>query len=343
MRLTPFARLALLPLLGAVAGGCYNTYYSYPGNIYLSWTFAGASCAQTPAVVQVMVSVPNDPVPIVPNTFACQVGSAPNQLVIYNYNPGTYTVNLTGLDASGNVIWSGGTTVTVNGNVSATINMQPSGPTNGALLTWSFTPAVGSFFPPCTASTDPDPDRLDTVALYVDNGNTPAQTYDCTQGNGTTPVSTPTLAPGMHTLQLVGYQAGISYAFAQSQPVTVNIVAGTPTSQALTLDWLVGGTGVAWTYPTSDACASTVNTVTVSFAGPGSSGYSVAGYPCLTAVAPFKRLQAPTAVSYSVAVSALGAPPQSPVVYSGTAASVNIQPGQFYDGTSATVVTVPLN
>lgn len=350
MRVSPLARLSLIPLAAAVVVGCYPTtyypppYYGYPGNIYVSWTFAGAGCAQTPAVANVTVSVPNDPVPIVPNTFACRVGDAPNQLVIYNYNPGSYVVNLSGLDASGNVIWTGSSTVVVNGNVATTVNLQPSTPANGALLSWSFAAAVGSFSPPCTASTDTDPDRMDSVALYVDGANSAAATYDCSQGFGGAQVNAPLITPGSHTLQLVAYQAGVSYAFAQTAPVPVNIVAGSPTSQAFTLGWLVGGTGVAWTYPTTGACASSVNSVTASFSGPAGTGYSVAGWPCGTAVAPFKRLPASAGgVTYALAVSALGAPPQSPVVYSGTASAVTIQPGNFYDGTSATVVTVPLN
>jgi hypothetical protein len=352
MRLTPLARLALFLLAAAVAAGCYPTYYGpppppyygYPGNIYVSWTFAGASCAQTPGVAQVMVSVLNDPLPIVPNTFACQVGSPPNQLVIYNYNPGSYLVSLSGVDSSGKVIWTGSSTVVVNGNVATTVNLQPTAPTNSALVSWSFAPAVGSFFPPCTASGDSDPDRIDSVALYVDGANNPAQTYDCTQGSGSSQVSTPSLVPGSHSLQLVAYQAGISYAFAQSNPVTVTVVASSPTSQAFTLNWLVGGTGVAWTYPTTDACASSVASVTASFSGPANSGYSVSGYPCETSVAAFKHLPATSGgVSYALTVSALGAPPASPVVYSGTVAAVSIQPGKFYDGTTSTVVSVPLN
>jgi len=352
MRLTLLARLALFPLAAALAAGCYPTYYGpppppyygYPGNIYVSWTFAGASCAQTPAVAQITVAVLNDPLPIVPNTFACQVGNPPNQLVIYNYSPGTYVVSLSGLDVSGKVIWTGTSTVVVNGNVSTLVNLQPTAPSNSALLSWSFAPAVGTFFPPCTASGDPDPDGIDSVALYVDGAANPAQTYDCTQGNGSTQVSAPPLSPGSHSLQLVAYQAGLSYAFAQSSPVTVTIVANSPTSQAFTLNWLVGGTGVAWTYPTTDACASSVSSVTASFLGPGNSGYATAGYPCETAVAPFKHLPSVAGgVSYALAVNALGAPPTAPVVYSGTAASVSIQPGHFYDGTTATVVSVPLH
>jgi hypothetical protein len=353
MRLTPLARVALFPLAAALAAGCYPTYYygpppppysGYPGNIYVSWTFAGASCAQTPGVAQVLVSVLNDPLPIVPNTFACQVGSPPNQLVIYNYAPGTYIVSLSGLDVSGNVIWSGSSTVVVNGNVATVVNMQPSASPNSALLSWSFATAVGSFFPPCTASGDSDPDRIDSVALYVDGATNPAQTYDCTQGSGGTQVSAPSLSPGSHSLQLVAYQAGLSYAFAESSPVAVTIVANSPTSQAFTLNWLVGGVGVAWTYPVTDACTSSVSSVTASFSGPINSGYSTSGYPCATSVAPFKHLQAAAAgVSYALSVSAVGAPPASPVVYSGTVGSVSIQPGHFYDGTAGTVVSVPLN
>jgi hypothetical protein len=345
MRLTSLARLALLPVLVA---GCVPYYYppphyGYPGNIYVSWTFAGASCAQTPGVAQVTVSILNS-APVIPNTFACQVGNPPGQLAIYNFNPGSYLVSLSGLDVSGKVIWSGSATVVVNGNVSTTIPLQPTTSPNGVSLSWTFAAAVGSFFPPCTASGDPDPDRLDSVAVYVDGATTPAQTYDCIQGSGTAQAAAPSLTPGSHTLQLVGYQAGASYNFAQSQAVTVNVVANTPSSQAFTLNWLVGGTGVSWTYPAADACASSVASVTAAFSGPGGSGYSVGGYPCETSVAVFKRLAAPTgSASYALAVSALGAAPTSPVLYSGTVPSVNVQAGHFYDGTSGTTVSVPLN
>lgn len=346
MRLTSLARLLLLPVLAA---GCVPYYYGpppqygYPGNIYVSWTFAGATCAQTPGVVSVSVNIVNS-APVVPNTFACQVGNPPGQLAIYNFSPGSYLVSLSGLDVNGQVIWSGSATVQVNGNVSTTVTMQPTTPANGLSLSWSFAAAVGSFFPPCTTSADSDPDRIDSVALYVDGATIPAQTYDCTQGAGSAQASAPALTPGSHSLQLVGYQGGISYNFAQSDPVTVNVVANTPSSQAFTLNWLVGGTGVSWTYPAADACASSVASVTVAFSGAGGSGYSLAGYPCETSVAVFKALAAPSgSVSYALAVSALGAAPNSPVLYSGTVPSVNIQPGHFYDGTSGTRVSVPLN
>lgn len=156
MRLTPPARLALFSLAAALLAGCYPTYYypppppiyGFPGNIYVSWTFAGASCAQTPGVVQVVVNVLNDPLPIVPNTFACQVGSPPNQLAIYNYNPGTYNVVLSGLDVNGKVIWTGSSTVVVNGNVATVVNMQPTAPANSALLSWSFAPRWEPSFHP---------------------------------------------------------------------------------------------------------------------------------------------------------------------------------------------------
>jgi hypothetical protein len=344
MRLAPLARLALLPLFAALVGGCFygpHPFFGNVGNIYVSWTFAGASCSQTPAVAQVMVSVLNDPLPIQPNTFACQVGNPPNQLVIYNYNPGSYLVSLSGLDSSGNVIWSGTGTAVVNGNAFITIDMSPatpSGPTAIANLSWSFAPADGGFFPPCTASGDSDPDRIDSVALYVDGANDAAQVYACNQGTGTGQVSTPSLSPGSHSLQLVAYQAGLSYPFAQSQPVGVTFVNNTPATQAFTFDWLVGGIGVSWTYPNANACAGTVTSVNATFDG----GYGMSS-SCETAVAPFKRLPATSDVSYLLSVDALGAGAQPPVVYSGSLPAVLIQPGTFYDGTPARVVTVPLN
>lgn len=340
MRLTPLVRIALFPLVVAFATGCFygpQHFYGYPGNIYVSWTFAGASCP--PAVAQVSVSILNDPTPIQPNTFACRVGSPPNQLAIYNFAAGSYLLSLTGLDARGNVIWQGSSTVVVNGNVSGTIDLQsitPRGPTSIANLSWSFAQPMGSFFPPCTGTGDADPDRIDSVALYVDGASNPAQTYACTDGVGTAQASTPSLAPGSHSLQLVAYQTGLSYPFAQSSQVTVNFVADTPATQAFTLDWLVGGVGVAWTYPSPNACSGAVSSVSATFDG----GYGVSS-SCETAVAPFKRLPAATSVTYPLKVDALGAGAQ--VVYSGSLPAVPIQPGNFYDGTPATVVTVPLN
>jgi hypothetical protein len=347
MRSSPFVRLALA---AAFAAGC-SPFYGPPrfgnGDIYVSWTFSGGSCAETPAVAQVMVSIPND-LPIKPNTFACQVGNPPNQLVIQNFAPGSYLVNLTGLDSGGNVIWLGSQTVVVNGSVAATIDLKPSGPTSTLNLSWSFAPAVGSFFPPCTAFGSTDPDRIDSVALYVDGAGTAAQTYDCTDGTGSATAATPFLSPGSHILQLVAYQAGLSYPFAQSAPVPVNVVANTPSSQAFSFAWLVGGTGVAWTYPTANACASTVSSVTAAFTGPASTGYSASGLACETAVAPFKHLQTLDGgvadnVTYSLTVNAIGPTPPGSVAYTGTNPAVTIEPGHFYDGTVATVVTVPLN
>ena len=190
MRLTPLVRIALFPLVVAVATGCFygpHHFYGYPGNIFVSWTFAGATCPS--AVAQVSISILNDPTPIQPNTFACRVGSPPNQLAVYNFAAGSYVLSLSGLDATGAVIWQGSSTVVVNGDVSGTIDLQPvtpRGPTSIANLSWTFEQTVvGSFFPPCTATGDADPDRIDSVALYVDGSNNPAQTYACTDGAGT--------------------------------------------------------------------------------------------------------------------------------------------------------------
>jgi hypothetical protein len=320
-------------------------YYGYPGDIYVSWTFAGAGCSTAVNVATVTVDIPNT-APIIPNVFACGVGSPPNSLAIYNFSPGSYVVNLTARSASGAVLFAGSATVVVNGNVYQTIDLQPAG--NTAFLSWTFAPAVGTYFPPCTAPSDPDPNRVDSVALYVDGASTTAQTYDCTQGTGGAQVATPVLSPASHTLQLVAYQAGIADPFAQTAAVAVDFSSGTPSAQTLTLNWLVGGVGVAWKYPTnSNACTSGgVASVSATFTGAG--GYALSGNLCNAPVVPFERLPAVTpsgadGVSYALDVAALGAPPAAPVLFSGTVPVVTIQPGHFYDGTTATLVTVPLH
>lgn len=338
MRLSHLARLALFSAV-AVASSC-TTYYPPPANIFLTWTFAGGSCASAPGVVSVTVNIPNDPVPISPNTFACSAGNPPNALAIYSFAPGSYVVNLTALDSTGAVIYAGSQTLVVNGlDVSATIDLQPVAP----LLSWTFAPASGSAFPPCTTPSDPDPDRLDSVAVFADgNTTTPAAIYDCSAGSGGAQVVGPALGAGTHVLQLVGYQAGLLDSFAQTVPITVNF--STATSQAFTFQWLVGGVGVAWTYPDLNACTSgSVTSVSVTFSTPG---YGLNGFACTAPVGVFKALPAVAAdgsngVSYSVGVSAYGSASGVPL-YKGLVSPVTISPGVFYDGTTATVVTVPL-
>ena len=248
MRIPALARL-LVPLSLVLTAGCPVYYYppfppspvSFPGNIAVSWTFAGNTCSQPPLVAQVRVST-SDVIPIQPNTFGCSVGILPNQLVLYQFVPGTYIVYLVGLDNTGNTIWTGSGTVSVlaNQTTSTAIDLQPAGGSNStAYLSWSFAPTLGSDAPPCTALGNPDPDRMDTVALYVDGATAAAQTYGCSQGLGTQQVVTPSLSAGPHTLRLVAGQSGVSYPFAQTQPVSVTI-GNSPTSQTFTFAWPVG-------------------------------------------------------------------------------------------------------
>lgn len=346
-------RHVLLSLVVAFASGCVwgapppPPYYGYPGDIYVSWTFAGAGCSTAANVATVTVDIPNT-APIIPNVFPCGVGDArttpPNSLAIYNFSPGSYLVNLTAKSANGTVLFTGSATVVVNGNVYQTIDLQPVG--NTAYLSWTLAPTVGTYSPPCTTPSDTDPNRMDSVALYVDGASSAAQTYDCSLGTGGAQVATPVLSPGSHTLQLVAYQAGIADPFAQTAAVAVDFSSGTPSAQTLTLNWLVGGVGVAWTYPAnSNACTSGgVASVTATFTGDG--GYALSGNPCNAPVVPFERLPAVTpsgadGVSYLLDVSALGAPPTARVLYAGSV-RVTVQPGRFYDGTTATLVRVPL-
>jgi len=350
MRPPRLGRFLLAALVAAASAGCVWTsapppYYGAPGNIFVSWSFSGASCAQTPAVASVTVTIPNDPVPIVPNVFPCSAGDVGSALGIYNFNPGSYTVSVTAQDVNGTVIFTGSTTAVVNGDVYVTVNLTPVGSgNNGIYLSWVFDAPVGTYSPPCTASTSSDPDRMDSVALYVDGANSAAQTYDCSAGSGTAQVTTPDLTPGTHTVQLVAYQQTPQFQsvpFAQTDPVQVTVVANNPASQTLTFHWLVGGVGVARTFPGNpNACSNGVASVTVSFGG--TDGYDSAGNACTAPVVPFKHLPATAAVTYPLGVNAYGSPPATPL-YSGSVAAVTIRPGYFYDGTTATLVTVPLN
>jgi len=255
------------------------------GAMTVSWSFGGGSCSGA-AVQQVRIAISGEP--LSQDTFDCLSGLA----TFTDFYPGTYVVTVQGLDADQAVTWSGTKSVQLNGDASVMVDLQPLSQENAvAYLSWTFAPATGQA-PQCGAG-----QRLDSVAIYVDNATTNLG-YACGDGLGNNQVVTPYLAPGDHTIQLAAYNAAENQtAFAQTDPVVIHFETGRAVSQTLTMQWKVGGLAVTWgAYPDlqsyqsnpnqplscTSGPASAIATVSVFLADPTSpsNGTQFNGYTC---------------------------------------------------------------
>jgi hypothetical protein len=192
--------------------------------VTLRWTFGGKTCAQA-GNPTVQVVLDNAPAPLPdqsgnPNLPCAQLasdGTLQDGISVFPLTPGLHTFSFLATAASGASYRLQNFPVTaVSGqNVLVTLDLASVACASGACagVLWSFSGL------PCTDA------LVDTVRVYVDNQNTgePA----CANGGGT--VSN--LTEGSHTLQIVGFRAGVTeYA---SGAVTANFYAGRTTNVAI--------------------------------------------------------------------------------------------------------------
>jgi hypothetical protein len=215
----------------------------------VSWSFGGGDCLGA-AVENVRISIPG--VSLSQDTFDCRNGVA----LFTSFSPGTYTVTLQGLDSASTVTWSGNQSVTVNGNASVNVDLQPLSQQNAVYyLSWSLDAASGDpdQIPRCGAG-----QRLDKVALFVDLQN--QGSFDCEQGLNGNLVVTTYVTPGTHQVDLVAYNSQEnSTSFAETGPLTISFVTGHSGTQTVPLHWNVGGLQVGWA-PYANLSAYNANT-----------------------------------------------------------------------------------
>jgi hypothetical protein len=93
------------------------------GDISISWAFDGHTCAETPAVDQVQVTIPGEPL-IHDGRFGC-TNSSTDGITLHDFGPGTYSLRVEGLSVDATVLYVGTATVAVNGNQTVAVELSP--------------------------------------------------------------------------------------------------------------------------------------------------------------------------------------------------------------------------
>jgi len=227
-----------LSTLGLVLASCTSTY-----GLTVSWTFANGGSCDGAGIEQVRITIPGEP--LAQSIFDCRLG----QVQFTDFYPGTYQVTVEALNAAvvnpPTAIWSGTANVDLRSTALVSVVLQPVSNQNAVTyLSWALDRATGDSnqIPLCGSG-----QRLDQVAIYIDDDTQSAGTYGCGQGTQGGVVVSPYLTPGVHTIQLVAFstQEGAT-AYAQSDPLQLTFTTGQASTRTLPLHWNVGGLQVGW-------------------------------------------------------------------------------------------------
>ena len=319
---------------GGAGGGGGGT--ALPGNVTFQWSFGGGTCAQNPSVASVQITIPGQTLQN-SGVYPCLSNNFPG-IVLHDFAAGTYSFTITAADASNTELFSGAGNFTVNGDITVTVDLTPSGgPNSYAYLTWTFPPNSTSSTPNCTQA------GVTTVSISIDGAQ--ATSVNCTDGFGTTGVQTPYLAAGNHTLTLYALD-GSNYTWYSYQG-NLTTFAGNPVSDAIAFQWAVGGALVKWTVSDQAGnvigCAGAgITTVYVNFSADGQTWlYQGSGdpQPCANGAALYPALYGGT---YALSVQGTGS---GNVVYAtnnNPAPGLTVTAGTFLDlsSTGAGVASV---
>ncbi|HYO55114.1 hypothetical protein [Archangium sp.] len=210
------------------------------GDVTLLWTFANAGagrCADVPEVKKVRITIPGETLHN-GGIYACNTAGV-DGIVLHDFVPSNYSYTIEALGYSNEVLYQASGSFTVNGDQRLNVNLTPKGgPNSFAYVSWSFEPNTSSPNPNCTQA------GVTHVDVSIDGGEW--ERLACEAGIGSNQVSSPYLAPGPHTIELVGVRVtsmGETPYYYRSG--TLNTVAGSPISVSYGL-WAVGGLSLRW-------------------------------------------------------------------------------------------------
>ncbi|MCP3104859.1 hypothetical protein LZ198_38935 [Myxococcus sp. K15C18031901] len=203
-----------------------------PSYAYVSWLFPGnITCGQA-GVATVDARVDGGSWA----TFDCARGQNGNSIQSPHLDPGSHYLELAARDSQGRTLYTHGgqLTTTYGAPTSYTATLRSS--SAGALISWKFQDTVNSnVLLGCGAA------GVTRVEAIIDGGN--KATFDCSAGSNGGSVSSPTLQPGTHDLQLLAFNsAGRPWYFFSRQ---FSVSAGSDTNLEASM-WPVGGTAIKW-------------------------------------------------------------------------------------------------
>jgi hypothetical protein len=212
------------------------------GDVTFLWTFGNTGtgrCADNPEVKKVRISIPGETL-LNGGVYACNTAGV-DGITLRDFAPKSYSYTIEALNYTDTVLFKSSGTFTVNGDVRQNVNLTPANTQSSyAYVSWSFPANTNSSTPNCTQA------GVTHVDVRIDNGTW--ERLECVKGESVTgkSISSPYLAPGSHTIELVGvYVSGTAatpYYYASG---TLTTQAGSPVSASYSL-WAVGGMALRW-------------------------------------------------------------------------------------------------
>lgn len=308
IRLTSLATCLLLSsgcivVSGPGGGGGNGT----TGDLTVTWTFGGAQC-NTAGVdsIQIQVTGANDSAN---KTVSC--ASFTQGITIKALAVGSYSVDITGFDTSGNTLYALASpqSVTVNAGSSNTYTIDVPATTGDLEVDWG---AFGSYAD-CTAANIPT-----IEAILQDNGGNQLddQTYSCGTDVGAAWTG---LAPGTYNVILYGEDSTGEVWYAGQ--ASVDVAAGTSNTYSVDLADNTGGLTVTWTITGSSACGSVTNVHLVIDDANGNA-IDDQTYPCTDGGESYTNVPAG-----AYTATATGLSSTSQVLYTGSNANVQVTAG----------------
>jgi hypothetical protein len=236
--------VAAAALISLMASGCIIVAgNNRSGDITLLWSFNGQTCMFVPQIQSVRVIIPGAQLQN-NGVFPCMTNNVAG-ITLRNFRGGTYQVTVEGLDSAGRVIYQGSSSVLVNGNVSASVNLTPiQGATGTALISWVFPGNLA-----CAQIGDVG-GGLSRMLISIDNAT--ATPFDCARGNATAAnpsaaVTIDNLTGGVaHTIDLLAQDSsGFNYLRATNS-VTIN--TGGSIAGQFQMQWIVGSLPMRWSF-----------------------------------------------------------------------------------------------
>lgn len=216
---------------GHGGGGYTNPPASaLPGDLTLSWSFGGRSCAQIPEVRSVVVSIPGEGLEN-GGVYSCRSGGF-DGIRLADFAPGFYSFSVRALGYASEELFSASGSFRIDGSVSVGVDLLPVfGPNSYAYVFWSL-PGGQS----CSQA------GIETVVMSIDGGA--FESHRCEDGMYQPGVRTPMLSAGRHSIEIWALDDwGYDWFFAQSELETW---VAAPIAAEYSLRWSVGGVALSW-------------------------------------------------------------------------------------------------
>ncbi|ATB27960.1 hypothetical protein [Melittangium boletus] len=210
------------------------------GDLTFLWTFANVGagrCSDVPDVKNIRITIPGEKLHN-GGVYACNTLGT-DGIVLHDFAPKSYGYTLEALSYDNRVLYQASGNFAVNGDTRVNVNLTPKGGQSSfAYISWSFEANTSSSNPDCNQA------GATHVDVRIDGGEWTR--LQCEKGIGTNQVSSPYLAPGAHTIELVGVRvsgSGETPYYYRKEPLTTQ--AGSPIFASFKL-MAVGGMTLSW-------------------------------------------------------------------------------------------------